>query len=204
MNIIRVRCHDAEEFRKLYDTERPEGAMFCPTTQELAPNTPVVIELVCKVLPNRVLIKGAVLSWRPALPRLRVRAGAMVLFAPEEAPKRDFVLECLGGTLKPARRRHARLPVGMPVKVQIGTKSAVPADLREISVTGALLSCSICPPIGAAVVIEVVPPGALAPMAISGRVMYHAGPLQMGVKFLYRDGGGSRRLRELVRRFKSA
>ena len=38
---------------------------------------------------------------------------------------------------------------------------------------------------------------------LSGRVVYHAGPSQTGVRFLYREGGGSRRLRELVRRFKA-
>jgi hypothetical protein len=39
-------------------------------------------------------------------------------------------------------------------------------------------------------------------MSISGRVLYHACPGQTGVKFMFREGGGSRRLRELVRRFK--
>ena len=33
-------------------------------------------------------------------------------------------------------------------------------------------------------------------------VLYHAGGDQTGIKFLFREGGGSRRLRELVRRFK--
>ena len=35
------------------------------------------------------------------------------------------------------------------------------------------------------------------------RVVYHAGVNQTGVRFIYREGGGSRRLRELVRRFKA-
>ena len=47
-----------------------------------------------------------------------------------------------------------------------------------------------------------VPPGGLTPMGISGRVLYHSGGDQTGIKFLFREGGGSRRLRELVRRFK--
>jgi tartrate dehydratase beta subunit/fumarate hydratase class I family protein len=52
------------------------------------------------------------------------------------------------------------------------------------------------------VIVEIVPPGGVTPMSISGRVLYHAGPNQTGVKFMFREGGGSRRLRELVRRFK--
>ena len=55
---------------------------------------------------------------------------------------------------------------------------------------------------GPEVVLEVVPPGGLTPMGISGKVLYHAGKDQTGIKFMFREGGGSRRLRELVRRFK--
>lgn len=166
----------------------------------------MIVELVCKGLPNRVLIRGSVVSWRPALPRLRVRAGAVVRFAPEEAQKRDFVLETLGGRRVPTpKRRHTRIPVGFPVKVRIGADpEPLEAEMREISVSGALITSTVQPPLGTEVVIDVVPPGAAAPIAISGKVLYHAGAHQTGVKFLFREGGGSRRLREVVRRFKTS
>jgi hypothetical protein len=205
LNILRVRCQSAEEFRNLYQADQPNGGLFCPTTKQLAEGTPVVIELVCKVLPNRVLIRGSVVSWRPALPRLRVRAGAIVNFATEEIPKRDFVLETLGGQRTPTpRRKHTRIPIGLPVRIRIASEpEAVTADLREISVSGALVACGSQPPLGTDVVLEIVPPGGLTPMDISGRVLYHSGSDQTGIKFLFREGGGSRRLRELVRRFKT-
>lgn len=205
MNILRVRCQSADEFQTLYTTDQPDGGLFCATTQQLDPGTPVVVELVCKALPNRVLIRGTVVSWRPALPRLRVRAGALVRFLPDEAAKRDFVLETLGGTRPPTRRRkHTRLPIGMPIKMRVGAEpETLDAYLREISVSGALIAADVQPSIGTDVVLEIVPPGGVAPMDISGRVLYHAGPAQSGVKFLFREGGGSRRLRELVRRFKT-
>ena len=41
-------------------------------------------------------------------------------------------------------------------------------------------------------------------MDISARVLYHAGEDGTGLRFLFREGGGSRRLRELVRRLKVA
>jgi hypothetical protein len=205
LNILRVRCQSAEEFRNLYQADQPNGGLFCPTTKQLTEGTPVVIELVCKFLPNRVLIRGSVVSWRPALPRLRVRAGAVVNFAPEETPKRDFVLETLGGQRTPTpRRKHTRIPIGLPVRIRIASDpDAVPADLREISVSGALVACGSQPPLGTDVVLEITPPGGVTPMDISGRVLYHAGTDQTGIKFLFREGGGSRRLRELVRRFKT-
>ena len=59
------------------------------------------------------------------------------------------------------------------------------------------------PPIGTDIVLEITPPGSEASFDLSGRVVYHAGVNQTGVRFLYREGGGSRRLRELVRRFKA-
>jgi hypothetical protein len=179
--------------------------LFCPTTTELATETPVVVEIACKGLPNKVLVRGVVMSWRPALPRLRVRAGAFVRIAPEEASKRDFVLQTLMGTRpSSSRRKHSRIPVGLGVRVRVGSDpTGIAAELREISVSGGLLSACVQPPIGADVIVEIVPPGGVAPMLISSRVLYHAGANQTGVKFMFREGGGSRRLRELVRRFKT-
>ena len=206
MNILRVRCRSAEEFRSFYNSDHPDGILFCPTTTELQNETPVVVEIACKGLPNKVLVRGVVLSWRPALPRLRVRAGAMVRFAPEEAAKRDFVLETLMGARQATlKRKHTRIPVGLGVRLRVGNaRESVEAELREISVSGGLVAARIQPDIGADVILEIVPPGGVAPMSISGRVLYHACPGQTGVKFMFREGGGSRRLRELVRRFKLA
>ena len=205
MIILRVRCRNLEEFEEHYLPDLPNGGVFCPTTADLAPGTPVVVELACDGLPNKVLIRGLVLSWRPALPRMRVRAGAAVEFVPDEAPKRDFVLETIRGSRLPTRKRkHTRIPIGVPVLVRMANQlDATSAELREISVSGGLLTGSVQPAIGTDIVMELVPPGSEAPFDLSGRVVYHAGPNQTGVRFLYREGGGSRRLRELVRRFKA-
>jgi len=203
--ILRVRCHNLEEFEEHYLTGPPNGGVFCPTTTELPPGTSVVIELACDGLPNKVLIRGKVLSWRPALPRMRVRAGAEVEFELDEIPKRDFVLETMRGSRPPTRRRkHTRIPIGIPVKVRANNQvDATEAELREISVSGGLLTGTVQPAVGTDIVMEITPPGSEASFDLSGRVVYHAGPNQTGVKFLYREGGGSRRLRELVRRFKT-
>jgi hypothetical protein len=128
----------------------------------------------------------------------------MVRFAPEEAGKRDFILGTLNGTRPaPTKRKHARIPLGLSVRMRIGTDlDSIPAEMREISVSGGLLASAVQPTIGADLVLEILTPGGIAPILISAKVIYHAGPGQTGVKFLFREGGGSRRLRELVRRFK--
>jgi hypothetical protein len=114
------------------------------------------------------------------------------------------VLETIDGHRKPTpRRRHTRIPIGLPVKLHLASEpEPVDADLREISANGALVCAPVVPPLGSEVVLDLVPPGGVAPMAIAGRVIYHAGPGQSGLRFVFREGGGSRRLRELVRRFK--
>ena len=205
MNILRVRCRNLEEFEEHYLPDVPTGGVFCPTTTELAAGTPVVVEMACDGLPNKVLIRGIVTAWRPALPRMRVRAGATVAFEADESAKRDFVIQTLRGERPSTRRRkHTRIPIGIPCKIRIAAGlEAIEAELREISVSGGLIVGSLQPPIGTDVVLEIAPPGSEAPFDLSGRVVYHAGEHQTGVRFIYREGGGSRRLRELVRRFKT-
>lgn len=205
MKILKLRCRDSEEFDKVFQADDRGGAVFCATTEELAPDSDVVIELICKALPNRVMVRGKVDTWRPALPRLRVRAGATVRFDPGEKNKVDFVVETLQGRRPPApRRRHLRLPVALPVIVrQGGQAEGVHADLREISVVGGLIGGLPPPPVGSELVMRLTPPGSEAPMDITAKVLYHAGTDGTGLRFLFREGGGARRLRELVRRLKS-
>lgn len=166
----------------------------------------MVVELVCKSLPNRVMIKGSVLEWRPALPRLRVRAGAQVLFDVGEAQKVAFVIETLRGIRPPTpKRKHQRLPVALPARLRVSSDPQVlEVELREISISGAVVGATVQPAIGTDVVLEFTPPGGETPMDLAGRVLYHAGDDGTGLRFLFREGGGSRRLREIVRRIKQA
>jgi len=204
MQILKARFHGRDEFMEAY--QQADSALFVATTTPLEADDNVIVEVVCDGLPNRVLFRGTVLSWRPALPRLRVRAGATIQFAPEEDEKRRFILAALAGELKPPRRKHTRIPVEVKVTVRLaGTIEAIDGVLTEISVGGALLKAQGLPtlPMATEVVLDLMPPGGAAPMSISGRVAYYAAA-GVGLKFVYRDGGGSRRIRELIRRFRAA
>ncbi len=115
------------------------------------------------------------------------------------------MIETLRGT-RPAtrKRKHTRIPIGIPCRLRIAAGlDSIDGELREISVSGGLVVSPVQPAIGTDVVLEITPPGSEAPFDLSGRVVYHAGENQTGVRFIYREGGGSRRLRELVRRFKT-
>jgi Tfp pilus assembly protein PilZ len=182
------------------------GGLFCPTTAPLDRGEPVIVELSAPALPNKVLIRGIVRSWRPALPRLRVRAGAVVEFDAAEADKRDFVVETISGDRTPgSRRRHTRLPVAVPVRYRTNESAElIESSLSEISVGGAMLATDTPLPLETDVILEITPPGAVRPISISGKATYHLPNGSTGLKFLYRDAGGSRRLRELVRRLRTS
>jgi Tfp pilus assembly protein PilZ len=205
MHIIKVRFRSLTDFQKHYDPELPNGGLFSPTTTHFEPGDEIVLELNVDGLPNKVMIRGLVKWWRPALPRLRVRAGALVEFAPEEQAKRDFVKAYLEGTPKAARkRRHTRLPVHIPVRYRRAEVADFrEAGLSEISIGGALLRTDEVLEIGSEVIIELTSPGGSVPVPIAGKVTYRTDTDGLGIKFMYRDGGGSRRIREVIRRIKA-
>ena len=205
MQILKARFRGRDDFMEAYQGDKPNGALFVATTTPLDTSEDVIVELVCDGLPNKVLIRGTVTAWRPALPRLRVRAGATVEFAAEEDDKRRFILAALAGEVKPPKRKHTRIPVSVQVRFRLpGSAEQIQGQLTEISVGGALLKSHIPKPaMGTEIVLEVLPPGGQQAMPITGRVAYHT-PSATGLKFIYRDGGGSRRIRELIRRIRSA
>src|SRR5579871_288570 len=141
MQILKARFRTRNDFLAAYSTELAHGGLFVPTTTPLKAGTEVVVELNCDGLPNKVLIRAKVHSWRPALPRLRVRAGAVLAFDPAERDKREFILSTLGGAIKdPPRRRHTRIPVVVPVRYRrVDTAELTDGKLTEISIGGALL-----------------------------------------------------------------
>ncbi len=207
MHILKARFHGRDELAEAYHLEdNGGGKLFVPTTTTLQPKEEVIIELVCDGLPNKVLMRGTVQNWRPALPRLRVRAGAEVSFAAEEDEKWRFILDALAGKQPMARKRkHTRIPIEVHVRFRPpGNLEFKEGILSELSVGGALLR-QPCPKFeaGSELVLEILPPGGQTPMNIIGRVAYFA-PAGIGLRFIYRDGGGSRRIRELIRRIKVA
>jgi Tfp pilus assembly protein PilZ len=205
MEIIKVRFKNRNEFLEHYSADGEAGSMFCPTTTPLEEGQGVVVDINFPGLPNKTLIRGTVVWWRQALPRLRVRAGAKVAFDPKEADKRDFLMAVAEeGADQFQKRRHARLPVDVPVR----WRPAQDPDFREggldeISVGGALLKSEEMLPIGSEVIVELLLPGASAPISVAGKVTYNNPDEGNGIKFLYRDGGGSRRIREMLRRIQT-
>ena len=91
MVILKLKVRTAEEWRELAPGDSVSEPMFVPTTDELEAGQGVILEVASPLLPNKVLIRGTVQAWRPALPRMRVRAGATVELGSDEQPKLDFL-----------------------------------------------------------------------------------------------------------------
>ncbi len=206
MNILRLRIKSADEWRELAPSENVAEPIFVPTTDELKSGEQVIVEISSNLLPNKVLIRGNVQSWRPALPRMRVRAGATVQLDVDEQVKLTFLHDVLSGKRTDVpRRRHHRLPVQFACRYRVANSPAfVDSAISEIGVGGALLTTQAPLPLDTELTLEVTPPGAAAPIAIAGRVSYHAPSGGSGLRFVSRDGDGDRRLRELIRRLRAS
>ncbi|HEY4241434.1 MAG TPA: PilZ domain-containing protein [Kofleriaceae bacterium] len=209
MVIIKLRIKSADEWRELAGAQAAPGGvepMFVPTTDALTPQQAVIVEISSQLLPNKVLVRGTVQSWRPALPRMRVRAGATIDPASDEATKLEFLHDVFSGRRpEPPRRRHARMPLQIAVRYRLANSAAyVDEMVNEIGVGGALLATREPLPLESELTLEIVPPGAAAPLAIASRVSYHVPSGGTGLRFLSRDADGERRLRELIRRLRAS
>jgi Tfp pilus assembly protein PilZ len=208
MVILRLRIKTADEWRELAPSENAADPIFVPTTDELTAGQAVIVEVASNLLPNKVLIRGTVAAWRPALPRMRVRAGATVQIDADEQSKLTFLHDVLSGRRSIddiPRRRHHRLPVQFACRYRVANSPAfVDSAISEIGVGGALLTTGSPLPIETELTVEVMPPGAAAPLAIAGRVSYQTPAGASGLRFVSRDGDGDRRLRELIRRLRAS
>src|SRR5512140_51273 len=114
MNILRLRIKSADEWKELAPSDSVAEPIFVPTTDELNSGEQVIVEISSNLLPNKVLIRGSVQAWRPALPRMRVRAGATIELAADEQTKLTFLHDVFSGKRTDVqRRRHHRLPVSV-------------------------------------------------------------------------------------------
>ena len=206
MNILRLRIKSADEWKELAPSDSVAEPIFVPTTDELNSGEQVIVEISSNLLPNKVLIRGSVQAWRPALPRMRVRAGATVQLDNDEQTKLTFLHDVLSGRKTDVpRRKNSRLPVQFSCRYRVASSSQfVDSTVSEIGVGGALLTTPAPLPLDTELTLEVTPPGAAAPIAIAGRVSYHAPSGGSGLRFVSRDGDGDRRLRELIRRLRAS
>lgn len=206
MRILKARYRTSADFLSHYQPSFPHGGLFFPTREDIPLGEPVVVEIRFPELFDRLLVRGFVAWRRAARRRLKIRAGIGIEFLPTEERKRDFLLAVARGELggRQPQRRYRRVPVEWRVDCRVKQDRArFTAVLDDIGAGGAFLRTTMLKPEGTPLVIDVLPPGAAVPLSIEARVAWARQGSGVGVEFRWRDLGGLRRLRELVRRLEA-
>jgi Tfp pilus assembly protein PilZ len=154
------------------------------------------------------LIRGQVAWRRPGKHSTKVKAGIGIQFLTTDSQARDYLLGVArGDSAEMVARRHQRLPVELPVLWQVpGALQDNAGILRDIGRGGAFIRTEDPIPAERDIVLKVSPPGAEVAMPLSARVAWRGHPNGehgFGVEWKARDAGGTRRIKELVRRIEA-
>lgn len=205
MRIIKVRFRNGEDFLAQYLADLDGGGVFFATREAIPVGTPVIVEIRFPELKNRTVLQGSVAWRRPGRHSAKIRAGVGIQFALAEMQKRDYVLAIARGEQQDAAaRRHKRLPIHLPVSWRVAQEKGVfDSIIADIGPGGAFVQTPSPAPLGEDVVLDICAPGAERPISIAGRVVWASDRTEragFGMEFRWRDAGGARRLKELVRR----
>jgi uncharacterized protein (TIGR02266 family) len=205
MRILRARYRSGEEFLRHYQPSLQGGGLFYPTREAIPLGDHVIVEVRFPELCNKQLLRGFIAWRRAGKHRTKLRAGLGIEFLPAEAKRRDFCLAVAKGEIaEMITRRHRRLPVQLTADWRVVLdRETHHSHVEDIGPGGAFLRTTEFLPPGTEIVLDVKPPGSLRPLEIAGRVAWtrHTeGEEGIGVEFKARDAGGTRRLKELVRR----
>jgi Tfp pilus assembly protein PilZ len=206
MRILLARYRSTEEFLERYLSSFEHGGLFHPTREAIPLGEYVVVDVRLPTLRDQMLVRGMIAWRRPGRRRTGVRAGVGIEFLAGEAPKARYLMSLASaeGDDVVGQRRFRRLPTEIEVDWRVPeAPTRRLSRLDDIGPGGAFIRTRETQPLGTPVVLEVVPPGSTAPLAIEGRVAWlseRPGSEGLGVQFRWRDSGGLRRLKELVRR----
>jgi len=205
MRILRARYRSGEEYMRHYQPSLVGGGVFFPTREAIPLGTPVIVEVRFPGLCNKQLLRGFIAWRRAGKHRTKLRAGLGIEFLAAESKRRDFVIAVAKGEIvEMITRRHRRLPVTLVANWRvICDRDQHHSHVEDIGPGGAFLRTTEFLPPGTEIVLDVTPPGSLRPLEIAAKVCWtrHTeGEEGIGVEFKSRDAGGTRRLKELVRR----
>jgi uncharacterized protein (TIGR02266 family) len=205
MRILRARYRSGEEMLRHYQPSLPGGGIFYPTREAIPLGEPVLVEIRFPELCNKQLLRGFIAWRRAGKHRTKLRAGLGIEFLPAESKRRDFCIAVAKGEIVDMiTRRHRRLPVTLSADWRVVLdRETHHSHIEDIGPGGAFLRTTEFLPPGTEIVLDVTPPGSLRPLEIAGRVAWtrHTeGEEGIGIEFKTRDAGGTRRLKELVRR----
>ena len=206
MMTLKAAFKTGSELLERYLGDLANGGLFIPTRRPLAIGEAVVVSVRPGPRQNPISLRGTVAWRRAGKHRTKVKAGIAIEFLSTESAKRDYLLAAAEGRVTAiSARRHQRVPIDLPVQWQVsGSIHENNGVLRDIGRGGAFVMTDDPAPGESDVVLKVSAPGADVPMPVSARVAWIAAHQSrepgFGVAWRARDAGGSRRIKELVRR----
>jgi len=208
MTILKAHFANGAAFLEHYLPELPNGGIFFPTRKPLAIAEPVVVSIRLGKRRSPTLVRGHVVWRRPGKHSTKTKAGIGIEFLPTETQTRDYLVSVARGDSSEAiARRHQRLPVELPILWAVpGALQDNTGGLRDIGRGGAFVKTEQQLPDETDVVLKVAPPGAEVAMPLQARVAWKGHPggeNGFGVEWKARDAGGTRRIKELVRRIEA-
>ena len=208
MTILKAHFPDGTAFLERYLSELGHGGVFFPTRRPLAIGEVVVVAIRLGRRRSPTLIRGQVVWRRPGKHSTKIKAGIGIEFLSSETQARDYLLAVArGDSAEMVARRHQRLPVELPILWQVpGDLQDNAGVLRDIGRGGAFVKTEQPLPNHGDIVLKVSPPGAEVAMPLSARVAWKGHPggeHGFGVEWKARDAGGTRRIKELVRRIEA-
>ena len=208
MTILKAHFPTGADFLARFLSDLEQGGLFYPTRRGLAIGETVAVAIRLGRRRSPTLIRGRVIWRRPGKHSTKIKAGIGIEFLDTEVQARDYLLAVArGDSAEMVARRHQRLPVELPVMWQVqGVLEDKTGVLRDIGRGGAFVKTEEPLPGGSDVVLLVSPPGAEVAMPLSARVAWigHPGGQNgFGVEWKARDAGGTRRIKELVRRIEA-
>jgi Tfp pilus assembly protein PilZ len=208
MTILKAHFSDGTAFLERFQSDLGQGGLFYPTRRPLAIGEIVVVAIRLGRRRSPTLIRGQVAWRRPGKHSTKTKAGIGIEFLPTETQARDYLLAVArGDSAEMVARRHQRLPVEIPVMWAVpGALRDNAGVLRDIGRGGAFIRTEHALPTDGDIVLKVSPPGAEVAMPLSARVAWKGRPdgeHGFGVEWKARDAGGTRRIKELVRRIEA-
>jgi Tfp pilus assembly protein PilZ len=205
MRILKARYRTSDEFLEHYLPTLPGGGVFYPTREQIPVGTDLIVEVRYPELVNRQMMRVFVAWRRAGRHRTGLRAGLGLEFQQAETRRRDFLLAVAHGEVHDlTTRRHRRLPITLIADWRVALdRETHSSSVEDIGPGGAFLRTTEFLPPGTEIVLDITPPGSLRPLEIAGKVAWTrhtVGEEGLGVEFKTRDAGGTRRLKELVRR----
>jgi len=205
MNILRAKYPDSQAFLRSFQSNFPGGGLFVPTRKQHELGSSVVVDVRFPQLRSRVLVRGVIAWRRSGKRRTKLRGGIGVEFLLAEGRKVEFLQGVAHGEIVDLTlRRHRRLPV--EIRVDWREKSDRNwhiSSVEDIGEGGVFIRTTSFLPVGTSVILEIVAPGGESKIALEAAVnwtRHSPGEEGMGLEFRCRDIGGTRLIKELVRR----